>query len=69
MDDEIYSIIVEDNSFMHQLRQEQHEDDIIWAAKVNIEQNLLVQGQFKRIQKQLRTEQDILTKSGRPIIP
>ena len=69
MDDEIYSIVIDDSTFMHQLSKEQDEDDIIMATKEKVKKSLPVKGQFKRVRNQLRIGKDILTKSGRPIIP
>ena len=69
MDDEIYSIVIDDSTFMHQVSKEQDEDDNILAAKENVTKSLPVKGQFKRVRNQLRIEKEILTKSGRPIIP
>ena len=56
--------------FHDQLYKEQNDDPIIDAARKCIESNENVtEGQLKRINKQLRLVNGILTKSGRPIIP
>ena len=68
-DDNIYSFIQRDK-FLEQLRSEQEADQIILNAKQLIGENKEVKnGQLKRINKQLRIENDILTKIGRAIIP
>ena len=68
-DNKIYSFIQRD-TFLEQLRSEQEADLIILNAKQLISENKEVKnGQLKRINKQLRIGKDILTKSGRPIIP
>ena len=57
-------------NFAQQLRDEQNADDVISATKLYIENDELIpQGRFRRVQKQLRIENGILTKAGRPIIP
>ena len=56
--------------FKEQLKDEQNLDPIIRAAKRELqESNTVTKGRLKRVRKQLRFENGILTKSGRPIIP
>ncbi len=67
-EEKIYSI--DNSTFMDQVKEEQSKDDVIAATKRCIAENKLIdQGRLKRVQKQLRVEDGILKKSGRPVIP
>ena len=69
LEEKIYAVF-ENDTFVHQLRDEQEKCVILSSAKENILQGFPVtEGQLKRVSKQLRVENDILTKSGRPVIP
>ena len=69
-EDKIFSTIVDNAAFVEQLKQAQDTDPILHRAKSLIQNSdNIVEGRFKRIQNQLRIENEILTKSGRPIIP
>ena len=49
---------------------EQEIDPVIMRAKKQVSENKEVNnGQLRRVRKQLRIEKNVLTKSGRPIIP
>ena len=65
----IYNIY-SDELFKQQLRKEQDSDTVIATAKNNIRNGLEIsQSQLKRVCKQLRIEDGILTKNGRPVVP
>ena len=69
-DDKIFATILDNASFVEQLQQEQDSDPMIHRAKTLIQNgDCIVEGRFKRVQNQLRIENGILTKSGRPIVP
>ena len=66
----IYNIEGNKERFLIQLREEQVNDPIIRNAIIDIrEEKKIRTGRLKRVQRQLRLEEDILTKSGRPVIP
>ena len=68
-DNKIYAV-VDNQSFIEQLRTEQNEDPVILKAKQIVsEGGLIEKGCLKRVQKQLRVENDLLTKSGHPVLP
>ena len=68
-EEKIYAVMSEGN-FMAQLRHEQQEDLIVAATIRNLENDEPVtMGRLKRVAKQLRVEDGILTKSGRPVVP
>ena len=54
---------------MEQLKQEQELDPVTSIAKRCVISNGKIVGRLKRVQAQLRVVDDILTKSGRPIVP
>ena len=69
-EDKIFSMILNKNNFRDQLIKEQQNDPIIKSAAVNIVQNTeITTGRLKRVQKQLRVDNGVLTKSGRPVVP
>ena len=69
-EDKVYATVVENSTFLAQLRQEQNTDPLISRAKRLVAAGeVILQGRFKRVQNQLRVEDDVLTKSGRPIVP
>ena len=51
--------------FTDELRSAQDNDVTILAAKQQISLNETVTGELRRVARQLRIEEDILTKSGR----
>ena len=58
------------DNFRTQLLEEQDADMIIKTAKQELrENNTISKGRLKRVRKQLRIVDNILTKSGRPVIP
>ena len=70
LDDMVDTILVENDTFVQQLRNEQEKFLPIASTKRSVEEGVPVEeGQLKRIRKQLRIENGILTKSGRPIVP
>ena len=69
-EDKIYASFIKSKGFLEQLATEQLRDPVIKNAKLKVGNNeSITQGRLKRVQKQLRIEKDVLTKSGRPIIP
>ena len=70
-EDKIYTIsILTDSNFQEQLKYEQLNDYVISNARLDIENGRkLTKGKLRRLNKQLRIENEVLTKSGRPIIP
>ena len=53
-----------------QMKEEQDADPIISNVKRSMLDGVpILKGRLKRVQKQLRIENDILTKSGRPVVP
>ena len=69
-EDKIYSVAMNKNNFKQQLLEEQNRCPVIKAAieKV-IEGAQITSGRLKRVRNQLRIEDGILTKSGRPVVP
>ena len=69
-DEKIYSMFTDGENFKSQLKQEQDNDPVINDAKQKVENNVEIQvGRLRHIKKQLRIEDDLLTKNGRPIVP
>ena len=67
LDDHIYTIQAD---FLEQLRAEQDSDPVIGPAKQCVAVGgQIIQGRLKRVRKQLRIENDVLTKAGRPVVP
>ena len=70
LDNKIYAVMIENDIFLDQLRDEQESCHLIASAKRTVELGMpITAGQLKRVGKQLRIENGILTKSGRPIVP
>ena len=68
-DCKIYAM-VDNHTFVEQLRMEQNLDRVISKAKqILLQGGVIEMGRLKRVQKQMRIENDLLTKSGRPILP
>ena len=69
-EEKIYSIFEESEHFNEQLLQGQNADPIIRKAMDLVVNNKrILEGRLKRVQNQLRVENNILTKSGRPVVP
>ena len=69
LEEHVYEIFEKDR-LPDQIRSEQEDDDIVKIIKAKVENNDEIKhGRYKRVQKQLRIENGILTKSGRPVIP
>ena len=69
-DDKVHATNINNIVFIEQLKQEQKADPIISKTKGLIENgDTITQGRLKRVRKQVRVENDILTKSGRPVVP
>ena len=65
----IYAVAIRNNNFSYQIHSEQCSDPIISMAKCLILNGLeITTGRLKRVRKQLRVENDMLTKSGRPVL-
>ena len=70
LDEMIYEISSSNPNFPEQLQSEQNADPIIGYTKTCIERKVVIEeGQLRRVSKQLRIEDGILTKNGRPVIP
>ena len=70
LDDKIYPLFIETESFKHQLKLEQEKDTLISDAKSKILTSETIQnGRLRHVRKQLRVVNDILTKNGRPVLP
>lgn len=70
LDDKLYNILIEGENFMSQLKEEQMKDEVIADAKLKTETSRKIdRGRYRHVQKQLRVENDLLTKSGRIIVP
>ena len=70
LDDKIYAVCADDDYFLHQLQREQGKDYIISDAKQKILDGIKVTyRRLRHVRKQLRIENDILTKNGRPMVP
>ena len=62
--------VLEDSSFSDRLREEQEKDSLISETKHLIQsQKPIKSGRFRRVQKQLQINDDILKKAGRPVVP
>ena len=69
-EEKTYSISELNENFKQQMKLEQDNDPVIKLAKTSIrEGDVIKEGRLKRVQQQLRVENDILTKSGRPVVP
>ena len=69
-DGHIYATFVDNDHFIDQLKEEQSKDPCIRSAKDAVRTGTkIVGGRLKRVQRQLRVADGILTKSGRPILP
>ena len=63
-------LVLSDHNFHLQINEEQEQDPIVGSAKKCVADGTpLAKGRLKRVQKQLRIEKNILTKSGRLVIP
>ena len=70
LEEKIYSVSISDTNFMQQLQEEQTKDPIISTAIKSTSSNeVITNRRLKRVQRNLQIENNILTKSGRPIIP
>ena len=68
-EENIYTI-EQDENFSTQISTEQCSDPVISAARECVEHKIpMKEGQLKRVSKQLRIQNGILTKNGRPVIP
>lgn len=69
-EEKVYALFAENASFLTQLKEEQQKDATISSSLKEISaNNKILQGRLRRVQKQLRVEEGLLTKSGRPVIP
>ena len=69
-EDRIYSVLEDRARFQEQVRHEQEIDPVIKAAMECVEKGVkITNGRLKRVQSQLRIENGILSKSGRPVVP
>ena len=66
----IISAVFDDAGFSGQVAKEQTKDDVITEAKdIVASKGQIMRGRLKRVRGQLRIENDVLTKAGRPIVP
>ena len=65
----MYLVNKASDMFTDELRSAQDNDVTISAANQHISLNETVAGQVRRVTRQLRIEEDILTKSGRSALP
>ena len=69
-EDRIYTVLEDRSRFQEQLKTEQETDPIIHAAIESVSKGVkITAGRLKRVQSQLRVEDGLLTKSGRPVVP
>ena len=69
-EDRIYAALDDRDRFLEQLLHEQDLDPVIRSAKNCVLSGVkITEGRLKRVQSQLRVEDGILSKSGRPVIP
>ena len=69
-EDMIYSVLEDRARFQEQLRTEQESDLVIRTAVKSVSNGVkITEGRLKRVQSQLRVEDGLLTKSGRPVVP
>ena len=66
----LYVIDSKNGSFKAHLKQEQDNDPVIGPAKrLILNGDVVSSGQLKCVSNQLRVEENILTKSGHPVLP
>ena len=66
----IYAVVDDRRRFREQLLSEQNNDPVIRSATECVVNGVHInEGRLKRVQSQLRVEDGILTKSGRPVVP
>ena len=66
----IYAMVSNDDNFVDQLKEEQAKDPYTQSTKDVIQSSRKVTiGQLKRVQHQLRIIDDVLSKSGQPVLP
>ena len=69
-EDMIYAVVDDRRRFREQLLSEQNNDPVIRSATECVVNGVHInEGRLKRVQSQLRVEDGILTKSGRPVVP
>ena len=69
-DDKVYTIDIDGKPFLEQLVQEQNNDPVLGPSKRLIASGgTVTDGRLKSVSNQLRQENDVLTKSGRPVLP
>ena len=70
LDEKIYTMFTDGENFQHQLRQEQRSDPTILDAMEKTMNGTKIQnGRLRHVQRQLRVENDLLTKNGRTVVP
>ena len=69
-EDKIYATMLDKSDFVEQLKQEQGTDPVKSGTMKRIQNGEnIIEGRLKRVKHQLRIENDLLTKSGRPHVP
>ena len=69
-EDTLYAVNVDDKSFKAQLISEQDNDPVIGPSKRSVANGEAIKiGRLKQVTNQLRIEDNLLVKSGRPVLP
>ena len=69
-EEKAYALFTDSKNFTPQLKEEQQRDPAISSCTKQLSTGTnVLHGHLKRVQKQLRMQEGILTKSGRPVIP
>ena len=69
-EEKLYAVNVYDKSFKAQLISKQDNDPVIGPAKRSVANGEAIKvGRLKRVTNQLRIEDNLLVKSGRPVLP
>ena len=70
LDEKLYLVLDDGKDFLQQLQEEQSKDAVIVDALAKIESGEKIdRGRLRHVQKQLRVQDGILMKSGRPVVP
>ena len=69
-EEKVYALFIDNKDFPSQLKEEQQKDSTIVACMKQLSTGTnVLHGRLKWVQKQLRIQEGLLTKSGRPVIP
>ena len=68
--EEVYALFTDSKNFTSQLKEEQQRYPAICSCMKQLSAGTsALHGHLKRVQKQLRIQEGLLSKSGRPVIP